>query len=159
MNTTASSFCRTAIAFALAFASAGDARAQASPGTGRGAPARVPVSVAVVERLPVPGAPFVLLRNADAEPRDVILLPPDATPELLSEAVAALLVVRQQRGDQPEESGIVRLAHGSGQSRARPRLPWAPQVLADLRRAPAREIGGVGTVPMVEIWLPRQRRS
>jgi hypothetical protein len=158
MNTTASVLCRATLALSLAAASAGDGWAQTPPGAGRGAPARVPVSVALVERLPVPDAPFVLLRDADAEPRDVILLPVDATPEVLSEAIEALLVVRHQRGDQPEESGIVRLARPSGQSRARPRLPWAPRVLADLRRAPAREIGGVGTVPVVEIWLPRQRR-
>lgn len=156
MNTTASLVCHAAIAAALSITSFCDLRAQTAPGGGT--PARVPASVALVERLPVPGAPFVLLRDAEAESADVILLPADATPEVLSEAVAALLVIRRQRGDRPDASGMVRLAHASGQSRARRSLPWAPQVLADLRRAPTREIAGIGTVPVVEIWLPRQRR-
>lgn len=118
---------------------------------------RVPVTVALVQRLPAPGEPYVLMRRAGEAPQDVILLPADATPEVLSTAVSSLLAVRLQRGDVPVRTEMVRLSTRRG-GRAQPRFPWTPRVMADLRRAAPAELAGVGRVPSVEIWLPRQRR-
>lgn len=75
-----------------------------SPLAGQSAPARasatrVPVTVALVDRLPYAGAPFVVLRRSDATPRDVILLPSSADADLLPEAVWSLVVARQDGGD------------------------------------------------------------
>jgi hypothetical protein len=118
---------------------------------------RVPVTVALVQRLPVQGEPYVLMRRAGETPRDVILLPADATPEVLSTAVSSLLTVRLRRGDVPARTEMVRLSSSRG-GRAQPRFPWTPRVMADLRRAAPAELAGVGRVPSVEIWLPRQQR-
>jgi hypothetical protein len=123
-----------------------------------GAPRRVPVTVATVERLPVPGAPFVVVRRASAAPRDVILLPAGADARLLSEAVQTLLVARQAGGDTASAAATLRVRPQRGRSSERPVLPWAQRVLNDLRRAAARPVDGVGTVPAVEIWLPPQSR-
>ena len=123
-----------------------------------GKPSRVPVTVVIVERLPVTGAPFVVLRRADATPRDVILLPAGADAKLLSEAVQALLAARQAGGDTAGASATLRVRPRRGRTSQRPVLPWAQRVLNDLRRAEARRVEGVGSVPAVEIWLPAQTR-
>jgi len=123
-----------------------------------GAPRRVPVTVATVERLPVPGAPFVLVRRTNAAPRDVILLPAGADAKLLSEVVQALLVGRQAGGDTAAAPATLRVRPQRGRTSQRPVLPWAQRVLNDLRRAEARPVEGVGSVPAVEIWLPAQTR-
>jgi hypothetical protein len=121
-----------------------------------GTPTRVPVTVAIVERLPVTGAPFLVLRRASAAPRDVILLPAGADARLLSEAVQTLLIARQAGGDTATATATLRVRPQRGRTAQRPVLPWAQRVLTDLRRAAARPLDGVGTVPAVEIWLPRQ---
>ncbi|HEU4455861.1 MAG TPA: hypothetical protein VFR81_22540 [Longimicrobium sp.] len=123
-----------------------------------GAPTRVPVTVVLVERLPVPGAPFLVLRRVDAAPRDVILLPAGADARLLSEAVQTLLVARQAGGDTAAATATMRVRPQRGRTSQRPVLPWAQRVLNDLRRAEARAVEGVGSVPAVEIWLPPQSR-
>lgn len=117
-------------------------------------PSRVPVTVALLQRLPVRGEPYVLMRRVGQVPQDVILLPADATPELLSTAVSSLLTVRLQRGDAPGRTEMVRLSLRRG-GRAQPRFAWASRVMADLRRAAPAELEGVGRVPSVQIWLPR----
>jgi hypothetical protein len=121
-----------------------------------GAPTRVPVTIAIVERLPVPDAPFVVLRRPSVAQRDVILLPAAADAKLLSEAVRMLLVARQAGGDTPVSAATLRVRQQRGRTTSRPVLPWAQRVLSDLRRADARPVEGVGAVPAVEIWLPRQ---
>lgn len=122
-----------------------------------GAPTRVPVTIALVDRLPVPDAPFVVLRRPDTAPRDVILLPAaTADGRLLSESVQMLLIARQGGGDTPAKAATMRVRPQRGRSTPRSVFPWAQRVLADLRRAEARPVDGVGTVPAVEIWLPRQ---
>jgi hypothetical protein len=123
-----------------------------------GAPMRVPVTIAVVERLPVPDAPFVVLRRTNAAPRDVILLPAGADAKLLSEAVQMLLIARQAGGDTAAAPATLRVRPQRGRTSQRPVLPWAQRVLNDLRRAEARPVEGVGPVPAVEIWLPAQTR-
>jgi hypothetical protein len=126
--------------------------------TAPGAPRRVPVTVASVERLPVTGAPFAVIRRTNASPRDVILLPAGADAKLLSEAVQALLVARQAGGDTAVTPATLRVRPQRGRTSQRPVLPWAQRVLNDLRRAEARPVEGIGVVPAVEIWLPAQMR-
>jgi len=121
-----------------------------------GAPTRLPVTVALVERLPVPDAPFVVLRRTDVAPRDVILLPASADARLLSEAVQMLLVARQVGGDSARSNATLRVRPQSGRTSPRRVFPWAQRVLSDLQRADSRPLDGVGFVPAVEIWLPRQ---
>jgi hypothetical protein len=137
------------------FPAPGAAQAPRAPG----APTRVPVTIAVVERLPVPDAPFVVLRRTNVTPRDVILLPAGADAALLSEAVQMLLIARQAGGDTAAAAATLRVRPQRGRTASqRPVLPWAQRVLADLRRAAARPVEGVGQVPAVEIWLPPQTR-
>jgi hypothetical protein len=140
------------IAALTLFPASAAAQARQTPG----APTRVPVTIAIVERLPVPDAPFVVLRRPSAAQRDVILLPSDADASLLSEAVRMLLVARQAGGDTPASAATLRVRPQRGRTTRRPVLPWAQRVLSDLRRADARPVEGVGAVPAVEIWLPRQ---
>ncbi|HEU4453060.1 MAG TPA: hypothetical protein VFR81_08365 [Longimicrobium sp.] len=124
-----------------------------------GAPTRVPVTVAMVERLPVPDAPFVVLRRTNVAPQDVILLPAGADARLLSDAVQMLLIARQAGGDTATAAATLRVRPQRGRTASqRPILPWAQRVLADLRRVATRPVEGVGTVPAVEIWLPPQTR-
>lgn len=126
--------------------------------TAPGAPTRVPVTIALVEQLPVQGAPFVVERRPDAAQRDVILLPAGADAALLTEAVQMLLVARQAGGDTPTTAATMRVRPQRARITPRPIFPWAHRVLSDLRRADARPVDGVGTVRAVEIWLPRQFR-
>lgn len=121
----------------------------------QGRPTRVPVLVATVDSLPNTTTPFLIVRRTEGEPRDVILLRAGASADQLSDAVHALLLVRRETGDVPSTGGTLRVRPGARRG-ARPALPWAPRVLADLRRAEPREVPGVGLVPAVEIWLPRQ---
>jgi len=98
------------------------------PGAGQaartpGAPTRVPVTVVLVERLPVPGAPFVVQRRPTAAQRDVILLPADADASVLSEAVQTLLVARQAGGDIPAEAATMRVRPQRGRTTPRPCSP------------------------------------
>jgi hypothetical protein len=121
-----------------------------------GAPTRVPVTVVLVERLPVAGAPFVVQRRPGAAQQDVILLPAGGGAELFSEAVQMLLVARQAGGDTPVTAATMRVRPQRGRNAPRRVLPWAHRVLNDLRRAEARPVEGIGNVQAVEIWLPRQ---
>lgn len=111
-----------------------------------------------MDRLPQPGVPFLVQRRPDVAPYDLILLRSDANAEQLSEAITTLLVVRQAAGDTATTPGMVRIRREEQSRGARPAYPWVPRVLADLRRAAPREVAGIGTVPAVEIWLPRQHR-
>lgn len=119
-------------------------------------PTRVPVTVALVERLP-DGGVFQIRRRADVAPLDVILLRADADAANLSEAIRTLLLARAQGGDTTRTPQTLRLRLEPG--RHTMELPWALRVLTDLQRAGTREIPGVGVVRAVEIWLPPQRRS
>jgi hypothetical protein len=128
-------------------------------------PQRVPVTVVLVDRLAHPDVPFVMQRRPDLRPQDVIVLRSDATPDQLSDAVRGLLTARQAGGDSAAAPAAMRIRPNTpaltGANRAaasRPTLPWAPRVLADLRRAEYREVPGIGHVRAVEIWLPRQGR-
>jgi hypothetical protein len=128
----------------------------------RGAPTgnnnRVPAAVVLVDSLPQQGAPFVIVRRVDVAPGDVILLRTGATAEHLSDAVRALMMVRQVSGDSATTARTMRVRPRQGAAQNRPVLPWAPRVIADVSRAQVENIPGVGPGRAVTIWLPRQRK-
>lgn len=128
-------------------------------GQAPGRPTRVPVTVALVERLPQPGEPFVVLRRADGVAEDVILLPATADAAQLSVAVQMLLVARQVDGDTASTRAFLRQRRPDGGNPPRRVLPWAQRVLNDLRSAAPRPVADIGNVPAVRIWLPPQRRG
>jgi hypothetical protein len=120
-------------------------------------PTRVSVTVTLVDRIPVPGAPFVVIRRAATSPHDVIVLPRGADATMFSEAVYALVASRQVAGDTSSRDMTLRVRPGQARAQHHPVLPWADRVLGDLRRADPRDVVGIGRVPAVTIWLPRQR--
>ncbi len=132
--------------------------APAQSSRGHRAPTRVPVTIALVERLPQPDAPFVILRNAETAPHDVILLPADADARQLSIAVQALLTARAVGGDTAATTATLRVRPRGRPSNTHRQFPWVVRVLADLRRTTLRSVPGVGIARAVVIWLPPQRR-
>lgn len=123
-------------------------------------PARVPVTLVLIDRLPVGDAPFLVRRRTDVSPRDVILLRADASHVQVSEAIRTLLVARQVSGDTATHPAMLRIRpHGAGRAVSHREFPWAPRVLADLRRAELADVPGIGRVRAVQIWLPPQRVS
>jgi hypothetical protein len=144
----------TRLALLALFAVAVPAKGQQAGSPGRPAPTRIPVTVAMVDELPAAQAPFALLRRTEAEGGDVILLPAAASPDLLSEAVRALLTVRRHQGDHAAQGGTLRVTARTSRP---PALPWAARVLGDVRRTAPQSVAGVGTARSVVIWLPPQR--
>lgn len=131
--------------------------AAAQPATAGNPPTRVPVTIALVEELPHPGAPFVILRRVNEAEHDVILLPADADARQLSLAVQALLTARSVAGDTAERPATIRVRPRSGEPGAHRQFPWIARVHGDLQRAAHRPIRGVGNARAVVIWLPPQR--
>jgi hypothetical protein len=121
-------------------------------------PARVPAAVVLVDRLPVPGAQFVVQRRPDLNHADVILLLPSAGPSELSDAVRTLITARQAGGDFPIDKATIRMRPKPGAQPARRIFPWSERVLTDLHGATPRAVSGLGTVRAIEIFLPRQQR-
>lgn len=122
-------------------------------------PQRVQATIAMVDSLPVPGAPFVVQRRPDRTPADLVLVRTTASSAELSNAVRTLVAARAAGGDYPVVSGIVRMRPHQ-QSRGVPKqLPWAAGVLRRLRSANPDTIDGIGVVRSVVIWLPKQGRS
>jgi hypothetical protein len=119
---------------------------------------RVPVTIVLVDQMPVPNAPFVIQRRPQVSPADVILLPrTGANPRMLSDAVRALVLARQNSGDRPRTPMTLRMRLPSETgAESRGVLGWTVRVLQDLRHASPLEIAGIGQVPAVQIWLPRQ---
>jgi hypothetical protein len=132
--------------------------AQAQPRQARNL-RRVPVTVAFVDSLPVPGTSFVVRRRPTETPSDVILLRPDAGAGELSDAIRTLLTARQAGGDFPITAATVRMRPHQRVPGQRPAFPWGQRVLHDMARAAPRPVAGVGTVRAVEIFLPSQRRG
>jgi hypothetical protein len=122
----------------------------------RHAPTRVPLTIALVQVLPHPSAPYEIQRRPSG---DVVLVPESATAEQLSDAVRGVLTARLVEGDTARHGSSVRVRPRRPNSAQRPAFPWAQRVLGDLRRAPVQSVAGVGTVRAVKIWLPRQARA
>lgn len=128
------------------------------------APRRASVTVVLSDAIARTGEPFVIERRPDLA-RDLIVIRPNATADDLSNAIRSLLTLRQAAGDSAAARMTMRMrpASASGVRDARHPLqrrpfPWAPRVLADLRRAGTRDIPGIGRARSVDIWLPRQHR-
>lgn len=146
--------CRALAVLLFFVAGQSSAHAQA-PQSEPGRPSRVPVTVALVERLPYPDAPFIILRQVTGG--DYILVPADADAALLTDAVNALLMARQRGGDRASADAVLRVRAPERVRGARP-LPWVARVLTDLRSARPSAVPSVGQAPAVRIWLPRQFR-
>jgi hypothetical protein len=134
----------------------GEVRGQQASPSNR--PTRVPVTVVLLDQLPQADAPFLVQRRPDVSPHDVILLRSNATREQLSDAIRALLVIRQVGGDTATQRATMRMRPDQVRSGPRREFPWVSRVLADLRRAAPQEVAGYGNVRAVEIWLPPQHR-
>jgi hypothetical protein len=124
---------------------------------------RVPVTVALVDALPVPGVSALIVRRpiasaSDGAAHDVILLRRDAaSAQELSRAIDDLLAIRAQTGDASPVRLLVRVQPGSAQGRrGQPPFPWAERVVADLRRAPLQQVDEFGRLPARRIFLPAQ---
>jgi hypothetical protein len=117
--------------------------------------ARVPVLLAVVDSLPDTGLRFRIVQMVGESVRDVVLLPPDANPDLLAEALETLRMVWTRGGDPGTAGGGVMFRRAESRTEPRPRRvpPWSDRVLHDLREARPRQIPGVGHVRAVQIWL------
>jgi hypothetical protein len=126
------------------------ANAQAHQSAGR-----VPVLLAVVDSLPDTGPRFRIVKLAGESVRDVVLLPPDASPDLLAEAVETLRMVWTRDGSGGAADGGVMLRRVPSTTQPSPRRvpPWSDRVLHDLREARPRQVPGVGRVRTVQIWL------
>lgn len=126
-------------------------RASAQAGrNGAGEPSRAPVLLAIVDTLP----DYRIIRLAGASPREAVLLPSDATPELLSEALETLRVVwARDDGLHPAATVMLRRGTRTGDSHPQRVLPWAERVLQDLQAAHRRHVPGLGHVSAVQIWL------
>lgn len=75
---------------------------------------RVPVTVAIMDSLRDRNAPALIYRRAHAVPHDVIVLPRmHATGDLLSAAIEALLVARDQQGDTASSDGVIRVTRST----------------------------------------------
>ena len=146
------------LVFALLLLDPDRASAQ-QPTTRGGTTTRVPVTVMLLDRLPAPGAPFVVVRRPDLTPSDLILLRSDASSEELTNAIHSLLVVRQAGGDLPASSAIMRMRAGQPRTSEVRQFPWVQRVLSDLRTAEVRQVEGIGRGRAVVIWLPPQGRG
>lgn len=137
--------------FGSALLSGEAARAQPLEG---GAPSRIPVLLVALDTLPTTEPRFRIVRLGDNSARYMILLPDDAAPEVLSEAVEALRIV-WATGPHPDAPHAMLRVAPSQPARSRPRrmLPWGDRVLRDLREARARHVPDVGHVRAVQIWL------
>ena len=111
-----------------------------------------------MDRVPPSAGRFVIQRRSDIAPHDVILLARDATPHDLSEALHAILAVRQVGGDIPTTSGTMRV-RPQQPGRAHIEVAWTPRAMAELRSRRPRAVAGVGTVPALEVWLPPAHAS
>lgn len=121
--------------------------------------ARVPVTLALVDTLSGEN-PFRIVRRADLQPHDVILLRPSADSAALSAAIRDLLSIRGVQGDtvRAGSSAALRVRRSPGGRRQPvPTIPWARDVMNDLRNSRPREVAGIGNVPAVQIWLSPQR--
>lgn len=118
-------------------------------------PARVPVLLASVDSLTDTAPRFRLVRLAGESVRDVVLLPPDANPDLLAEALETLRMVWARGGaaGTPDAGVMFRRVPGTTQPRPRRVPPWSDRVLHDLREARPRQVPGIGHVRTVQIWL------
>lgn len=116
---------------------------------------RVPVTIAMVDSLPVENAKAIILRRARVTPYDVILIRRgDANGDQLGAAVFTLLATRQVQGDTAKRDAVIKV------NMLTPPAQWSRQegnypsrIASRLQVADARFIEGIGTVPARVIYL------
>lgn len=113
---------------------------------------RLPVVVAIADNLPPDEPAFRIVRG----PQTVILVPANASPELLTQAVETLRAAGTGTISSTGRSVQLR-ASGAASTRQRTSFPWAARVLADLEKAELRQLPEVGFVRWVMIYVPRGR--
>lgn len=129
-----------------------------------GPPTRIPALVAVANNADLHGEPFMIRREPQTAYTDVIVLSSRASIQDLSDAIRALLTIREVGGDTASAPSVMRMrphssSSGAPNSVGAPPIPWAGRVLADARRAAERDIPRVGRARAVTIWLPPQSRG
>jgi hypothetical protein len=141
------------LSFSGAMLTGTTARAQAHQSAASAS--RTPVLLALVDTLPKTEARFRIVRVAGAPAQDVVLLPVDADPELLTDALETLRMIwaASATGGRDTPEGVFRRAHGRTESGPRRVIPWGERVMSDLRKARERHVPGVGYVRAVRIWL------
>jgi hypothetical protein len=125
------------------------------------APRRVPVTVAVADRLPQQGATSIIMRRPPGTQGDslqadvIVMLAAAADEQVLSRAIRDLLSIRQSFGDTPtiHQTLRVRPNAATAERKSQP-LPWAAMLIEDLRVANRINIEGIGLSRAVTIWLP-----
>lgn len=117
---------------------------------------RVPVTVALIERLPIRNAPAVVLRHAGPAPGDIILLEREiATGEQLSAAIWTLLGARALGGDTATSNSVLRVGQSRGPTAWRGNETRVSEhVVRRLRSAAPTYLAGVGSVPNTRVYLP-----
>lgn len=126
-----------------------------------------PVAVALVDRLPDLDHEYaaVIMRVAEPQPHDIILIPrATASGELLDAATRTLLHSRALNGDRVRTfkgksfhtmTIGVRMNHAP-QAWAHQKVPLAQKVVDRLQRTQAKNVEGIGTVPLIEFYPPRK---
>lgn len=109
--------------------------------------------VALVERLPHRDAQVTILRRANAEPHDVILVQENAlTPRALSEAVLQLALIRRRDGDAPARDALFRV---QARARALPLDVTAAKWVSALRVAKPGYVDGIGPARLAVVPVLR----
>jgi len=117
----------------------------------------LPVTIALVDDFKYKGADVVLLRRADAQPHDIILVKRAKARDaaLLAEAVASLRVLRAKQGDVPTRSLVVRIKHGKKRKLQAQAADW----IGVLDASAPLPLEGFGTVKSMAVMVPRARRT
>jgi hypothetical protein len=111
--------------------------------------ARIPVTVALVDTALTGSLPAVLLHRS-AEPHDILLLhTPEATPQLLSETLNGVRVVRSVVG----EGHATELVLSPRFTKRQPAMGGAEAVLNRLRSSPQTELVSVGSVRQIVVYI------
>jgi hypothetical protein len=117
------------------------------------------VTVALVDRMPVANSRAMVLRRANAQPQDVILLPRGkATPTDLADATSVLFALRERFGDDLLADARVVVPARTKPARGG-NLTTMKQRLGRLQKATPKVIDGLGSVPAIAIQLGPVKRG
>jgi hypothetical protein len=117
---------------------------------------RVPVTVAIMDSPRGAAAPALIYRRAHLVPHDVIVLPrARATGDLLSAAMEALLVARDQQGDTSSSDGVIRVNRTTKPAFWRDRDTKLNRALVArlLKSEMWHQVPGIGDAPTEDLYL------
>ncbi|HZG44090.1 MAG TPA: hypothetical protein VEY93_14175 [Longimicrobium sp.] len=120
---------------------------------------RIPALLVIVDTLSTINPRYRILRTSGDPVSDAILLPRNADPEMVTEAILALQMIRQRApgvGTAPAELRMRTVSEAHPMRRV---LPWAGRIIGDLRRAPYGDMAPLGRVRSIQIWLPSPRHD